>query len=64
MVELKNGETYNGTLKNSDVWMNLHLIEAICTDSVSFFWFMRLCLYLEWKPILAHEGVLLAWKYN
>ena len=31
LVELKNGETYNGNLVACDTWMNLHLREVICT---------------------------------
>eukprot|EP00803_Ostreobium_quekettii_P007562 evm.model.scf_1127.4 EVM.evm.TU.scf_1127.4 scf_1127:34878-36528(-) len=32
LVELKNGETYNGHLVNCDAWMNIHLREVICTS--------------------------------
>lgn len=33
LVELKNGETYNGNLASCDPWMNLHLRgEVICTS--------------------------------
>jgi small nuclear ribonucleoprotein (snRNP)-like protein len=32
LVELKSGETYNGTLVSCDTWMNLHLREVICTS--------------------------------
>ncbi|KAF9622076.1 hypothetical protein IFM89_029360 [Coptis chinensis] len=32
LVELKNGETYNGHLVNCDTWMNIHLREVICTS--------------------------------
>jgi small nuclear ribonucleoprotein (snRNP)-like protein len=32
LVELKNGETYNGNLVSCDTWMNLHLREVICTS--------------------------------
>lgn len=31
LVELKNGETYNGHLEACDNWMNVHLKEVICT---------------------------------
>ncbi|GMP61314.1 hypothetical protein CsSME_00023825 [Camellia sinensis var. sinensis] len=31
LVELKNGETYDGHLVNCDTWMNIHLREVICT---------------------------------
>ncbi|KAL9382154.1 hypothetical protein Peur_025210 [Populus x canadensis] len=29
LVELKNGETYNGHLVNCDAWMNIHLRLAL-----------------------------------
>ena len=32
LVELKNGETYNGHLVQCDSWMNMHLREVICTS--------------------------------
>ena len=32
LVELKNGETYNGHLVQCDSWMNMHLKEVICTS--------------------------------
>lgn len=38
LVELKNGETYNGHLVNCDSWMNIHLREVICTSKVGFSW--------------------------
>jgi len=31
LVELKNGETYNGHLAACDSWMNINLREVICT---------------------------------
>ena len=34
LVELKSGETYNGTLEKCDNWMNLNLREVICTSRV------------------------------
>lgn len=34
LVELKNGETYNGHLVNCDNWMNINLREVICTSRV------------------------------
>lgn len=39
MVELKNGETYNGTLLFCDSWMNLHLREVILSsrDGAKFY---------------------------
>eukprot|EP00741_Cyanophora_paradoxa_P001371 tig00000480_g1327.t1 len=32
LVELKNGETYNGHLVNCDNWMNINLRDVICTS--------------------------------
>lgn len=37
LVELKNGETYNGHLVSCDNWMNINLREVICTSRVSHF---------------------------
>ena len=37
LVELKNGETYNGHLVSCDNWININLREVICTSRVSFF---------------------------
>jgi hypothetical protein len=34
LVELKNGETYNGHLDACDNWMNLNLTSVICTSAV------------------------------
>lgn len=35
LVELKNGETYNGHLVSCDNWMNINLREVICTSRVN-----------------------------
>ena len=35
LVELKNGETYNGHLISCDNWMNINLKDVICTSRVS-----------------------------
>ncbi|GBG79380.1 hypothetical protein CBR_g29529 [Chara braunii] len=44
LVELKNGETYNGHLVNCDSWMNIHLQEVICTSKDGDrFWKMPQC---------------------
>ena len=44
LVELKNGETYNGTLVSCDTWMNVHLKEVICTSKDGDrFWRMAEC---------------------
>jgi small nuclear ribonucleoprotein (snRNP)-like protein len=34
LVELKNGDTYNGNLVSCDSWMNINLREVICTSKV------------------------------
>jgi small nuclear ribonucleoprotein (snRNP)-like protein len=44
LVELKNGETYNGHLVNCDTWMNIHLREVICTSKVGMFFLAIACL--------------------
>ncbi|CAI5466298.1 unnamed protein product [Closterium sp. Yama58-4] len=44
LVELKNGETYNGHLVSCDTWMNIHLREVICTSKDGDrFWRMPQC---------------------
>ncbi|CAI5989867.1 unnamed protein product [Closterium sp. NIES-65] len=44
LVELKNGETYNGHLVSCDTWMNIHLCEVICTSKDGDrFWRMPQC---------------------
>ncbi|XP_073113982.1 probable U6 snRNA-associated Sm-like protein LSm4 isoform X3 [Elaeis guineensis] len=44
LVELKNGEAYNGHLVNCDTWMNIHLREVICTSKDGDrFWRMPEC---------------------
>eukprot|EP00771_Trimastix_marina_P004230 gnl/Trimastix_PCT/975.p1 GENE.gnl/Trimastix_PCT/975~~gnl/Trimastix_PCT/975.p1 ORF type:complete len:147 (+),score=9.92 gnl/Trimastix_PCT/975:86-526(+) len=44
LVELKNGETYNGNLVNCDSWMNLNLSGVICTSKDGDkFWNMPMC---------------------
>ncbi|KAK4767474.1 hypothetical protein SAY86_015224 [Trapa natans] len=44
LVELKNGETYNGHLMNCDTWMNICLGEVICTSKDGDrFWRMSEC---------------------
>ena len=41
-MELKNGETFNGTMSQCDSWMNVHLREVICTSKEGDrFWRMR-----------------------
>ena len=36
MVELKNGDTYNGKLVNCDSWMNINLKDVIRTSRVKY----------------------------
>ena len=36
LVELKNGETYNGTLVSCDSFMNMSIREVFCTSKVRF----------------------------
>lgn len=44
LVELKNGETYSGTLLNNDGFMNLHLTATVCTSANGErFWKMPVC---------------------
>lgn len=44
LVELKNGETYNGHLVNCDNWMNINLRDVICTSrDGDRFWRMPEC---------------------
>ncbi|XP_011149845.1 U6 snRNA-associated Sm-like protein LSm4 [Harpegnathos saltator] len=44
LVELKNGETYNGHLVSCDNWMNVNLREVICTSrDGDKFWRMPEC---------------------
>lgn len=44
MIELKNGETYNGHLVSCDNWMNISLREVICTSrDGDKFWRMPEC---------------------
>ncbi|XP_078741977.1 U6 snRNA-associated Sm-like protein LSm4 [Lampetra fluviatilis] len=44
LVELKNGETYNGHLVSCDNWMNINLREVICTSrDGDRFWKMPEC---------------------
>ncbi|KAB7494089.1 U6 snRNA-associated Sm-like protein LSm4 [Armadillidium nasatum] len=44
LVELKNGETYNGHLVSCDNWMNINLKDVICTSrDGDKFWRMPEC---------------------
>ena len=44
LVELKNGETYNGHLVSCDSWMNNYLRDVICTSrDGDRFWRMPEC---------------------
>jgi U6 snRNA-associated Sm-like protein LSm4 len=35
LIELKNGDTYNGRLVSCNMFMNINLREVICTSKVS-----------------------------
>jgi hypothetical protein len=48
LIELKNGDTYNGNLVNCDSWMNINLRDVICTSKVG--WLDPLTLWLRRKP--------------
>jgi U6 snRNA-associated Sm-like protein LSm4 len=41
LVELKNGDTYNGRLVNCNIFMNLLLRDVICTS--------RVCMHVVFK---------------
>eukprot|EP01056_Protomagalhaensia_sp_Gyna25_P001140 Protomagalhaensia_sp_Gyna_25__1139@NODE_1559_length_1731_cov_245_676123_g1266_i0_p2_GENE_NODE_1559_length_1731_cov_245_676123_g1266_i0NODE_1559_length_1731_cov_245_676123_g1266_i0_p2_ORF_typecomplete_len118_score20_57LSM/PF01423_22/1_9e15SMATX/PF14438_6/0_68FoP_duplication/PF13865_6/1_NODE_1559_length_1731_cov_245_676123_g1266_i064417 len=44
LVELKNGETYSGTLVGNDGFMNLHMKTVVCTaKDGDKFWKMPVC---------------------
>ena len=43
LVELKNGETYNGHMVQCDSWMNVRLREVICTSKASQGYLKALC---------------------
>lgn len=44
LIELKSGDTYNGRLINCDSWMNINLIDVICTSKEGTkFWKMSEC---------------------
>ncbi|OQR82923.1 U6 snRNA-associated Sm-like protein LSm4-like [Achlya hypogyna] len=44
LVELKNGDTYNGVLVNCDTWMNVNLKNIICTSKVDAFPFFTIVM--------------------
>lgn len=54
MVELKNGETYNGHLASCDAWMNVYLTQVICTSRVS--------VCLKYPPIFPFQTTLNTYK--
>eukprot|EP00633_Aureoumbra_lagunensis_P007601 CAMPEP_0197316048 /NCGR_PEP_ID=MMETSP0891-20130614/40700_1 /TAXON_ID=44058 ORGANISM="Aureoumbra lagunensis, Strain CCMP1510" /NCGR_SAMPLE_ID=MMETSP0891 /ASSEMBLY_ACC=CAM_ASM_000534 /LENGTH=156 /DNA_ID=CAMNT_0042805321 /DNA_START=46 /DNA_END=517 /DNA_ORIENTATION=- len=44
LIELKNGDTYNGRLVSSDSWMNINLQDVICTSREGDrFWELKEC---------------------
>lgn len=50
LVELKNGDTYNGRLVSCDTWMNITLRDVICTSRVRsiIFLFYSIFVCLTW----------------
>lgn len=54
MVELKSGETYNGTLKGVDKFMNIQMENCIRTDNV-FLTIMIERRNLSWGQISLHS---------
>ena len=51
MVELKNGETYNGKLTSCDNWMNLVLSNVVCTSSDGMVFTSMSNIYLAGKLV-------------
>ncbi|KAK1936216.1 putative U6 snRNA-associated Sm-like protein LSm4 [Babesia divergens] len=44
LVELKSGETYSGVLASCDTFMNVHMVNAICTSkNGDEFWKLNEC---------------------
>lgn len=44
LVELKSGETYSGVLASCDTFMNVHMVNAICTSKKGDeFWKLNEC---------------------
>ena len=44
LIELKNGDTYNGRLVSADTWMNINLEDVICTSREGDrFWKLKEC---------------------
>lgn len=56
LVELKNGETYNGHLVSCDNWMNINLREVICTSRVKL---RTLKSSIERFPVFVHRPAFL-----
>ncbi len=66
LVELKNGETYNGHLVSCDNWMNINLREVICTSrDGDKFWRMPEC-YIKGSNIkyLRYENSIIESYYK
>lgn len=72
LVELKNGETYNGHLVSCDNWMNINLREVICTSKVCYIYLncrLKVCnpWFLDRKgrwQILEDAWMLHPWQHN
>lgn len=46
LIELKNGDTYNGRLVSCNVFMNICLRDVICTSKVCCFKYFVLYIHL------------------
>lgn len=68
LVEVKSGETFNGTLENCDVWMNLHLSDVIKTTADGQRFFVMSELFVRGSNIkyirLSEEILQAARDYN
>lgn len=56
LVEVKSGETFNGTLDKCDVWMNIHLLEVVKTSAVRMTGMGACSHSLGWRSVLAAGG--------
>jgi U6 snRNA-associated Sm-like protein LSm4 len=48
LIELKNGDTYNGRLVSCNVFMNICLKDVICTSKVALPFFYVILLNILW----------------
>jgi small nuclear ribonucleoprotein (snRNP)-like protein len=67
LIELKNGDTYNGRLVSCNVFMNICLKDVICTSKASIFFIkfriVVISLFkLGWRSILEDARMLYSRK--